>query len=177
MFTPVFSGFIRGASRLDLASDRRCFVAGYFEIIRANFSHIHDSAEYWGRGIQFKRRGRNIPPALAAVIWSPYNRFAAICSSDTMRLDIVDPVTLQHFQNPGSDSRGVQWSYSPREVVGRCSFVMATATGPMQLPTFWIQGRSSLLGTFRQVAQPEPSSGGRATESQRNYAPSIPRIG
>ena len=122
----VFSDLIQESRTLDLANDCHRFVAAYFEIIRASSPHIYHSALALAPKMSIVRKlyephshplGRIVhgvselwdsnasaatsPFSVGQAAWSPCNSFIAICPWDTIRVDILDSVTLQRLQTFG----------------------------------------------------------------------------
>ena len=98
-------------------------MTGYFEVISASSPHIYHSALmlapknstlwklYQSHVHPFARvvhgapvswdpsaAARTGPSAIDVAVWSPCNRFIAVTYMDTVTVDVLDPVTLQHLQ-------------------------------------------------------------------------------
>ena len=107
---------------LDLAKDCLRFVTGYYEVISASSPHIYHSALVlapkesivWGLyGSQADPFTRVVHGGLISwdthiaaamchsaidlAVWSPCDRFIAVTYKDTVMVDILDSVTLQHL--------------------------------------------------------------------------------
>jgi len=123
---PSFLRLGQGHLHSSLPTTVIVFVAGYFEIIRASAPHIYHSALVWPQKCHVRklyeshsRRFARIicgvpeswdsntaattsPFLIGAAVWSPCNRFFAISSWDSIRVDILDSATLQRLQSLGS---------------------------------------------------------------------------
>ena len=119
----IYSYAIQESSTLELANDFSRFVTGYFEVINASAPHIYHSALvftpqqsmvrklYESHARPFTRVVHGLlmswdgtaaaairPSRIRAAAWSPCNRFIAIVWDDTIKIDVLDSVTLQRLQ-------------------------------------------------------------------------------
>ena len=120
----VFLDLNQNPPTLDLANDCRRFVSTYFEIIHVSSPHIYHSALilapktsivrklYESHSQPFARIVYGVPESwdsnaaattspfsISKAVWSPCNRFIAITSYSTSRVDILDSTTLHRLQS------------------------------------------------------------------------------
>ena len=128
----VFSDLNQMPTTLDLANDCHRFVSTYFEIIRVSSPHIYHSALMLAPKTSIVRKlyesysqnfvkivhgvpeswdsntaATTLPFGIGEAVWSPCNKFIAISSQDTIRVDLLDSTTLQRLQSLGSPWEGL----------------------------------------------------------------------
>ena len=150
--------FIQESATLDLANDCYRFVAGHFDLIRTSSQHIYHSALvlspktsivrklYESHSQPFVRIVHGVPESwesstaattlpfqIETAMWSPCNRFIAICPYDAERVDMLDPATLQRIRTLGPWGRFISFPvliFSPDGRLLTCSGRGATRLGP-----------------------------------------------
>ncbi|KAF9784394.1 hypothetical protein BJ322DRAFT_1211430 [Thelephora terrestris] len=115
---------LKESPTLDLVNDLACFVTLHFDVIVASSPHIYHSALVLSPKTSVIRKlyesyaqpliqvvhglptswgshtaATSLPFPTQSAVWSPCSRFIAISASNTIRVDILDPETLQRLQS------------------------------------------------------------------------------